>query len=303
VQSFEKNAYTQNDLNLLKTMAAYSSVAMDNASAYRKLNGTIDELRQMQQQLVQQEKMASLGQLTAGIAHEIKNPLNFVTNFADLNSEMATELREILVDGDAVSIAAKHGEIEDLIASLQMNAKQIAKHGRRADSIVRGMMEHARPGDAEHFEVGVNGFVDEYVNLAWHGYRARYPDLQVHIEREFDESVGNASIAPQEMGRVLINLIGNALDVVREREDGALSVKTVRRNGRVEIRVADNGPGVPTDLRAKIFEPFFTTKTTGEGTGLGLSMSHDIITKGHGGQLRIEDTPGGGATFVVSIPG
>ncbi|NNE09177.1 MAG: GAF domain-containing protein, partial [Gemmatimonadetes bacterium] len=261
VQSFEKNAYTQNDLNLLKTMAAYSSVAMDNANAYRKLNSTIDELRQMQQQLVQQEKMASLGQLTAGIAHEIKNPLNFVTNFADLNSEMATELREILEGGDAASIAAKHHEIEDLIASLQMNAKQIAKHGRRADSIVRGMMEHARPGDAERFDVAINGFVDEYVNLAWHGYRARHPELQVDINRRYDDSVGNASIAPQDMGRVLINLIGNALDVLRDEENAALSVSTARRNGSVEIRIVDNGPGIPNDLRAKIFEPFFTTKS------------------------------------------
>jgi C4-dicarboxylate-specific signal transduction histidine kinase len=183
-----------------------------------------------------------------------------------------------------------------------MNARQIAKHGKRADSIVRGMMEHARPGDAEQFEVSMNGFVEEYVNLAWHGYRARFPELSVDIERKFSDSVGNAKVAPQEMGRVIINLVGNALDVVRDAEDGRISVSTSQRNGRLEIRVSDNGPGVPSHLRTKIFEPFFTTKPTGEGTGLGLSMSHDIVTKGHGGSLRVEETPGGGATFVVSLP-
>ena len=302
VQSFEKNAYTEDDLNLLKTMAAYASVALDNANAYRQLNTTLEELRQTQQQLVQQEKMASLGQLTAGIAHEIKNPLNFVTNFADVNAELASELRELIDTHRGERLATIRAEIEDLVSGLQLNARQISKHGKRADSIVRGMMEHARQGDSERFDVSINGFVEEYVNLAWHGYRARFQDLQASVNTDYGKGVENARISPQDMGRVLINLMGNALDVVRPLEDGVLTVSTRRVGEQVEIRVSDNGPGVPEHIRSRIFEPFFTTKPTGEGTGLGLSMSHEIVTQGHGGTLTLEDTPGGGATFVVTLP-
>ncbi len=302
VQSFKRNAYTEDDLNLLKTMAAYASVALDNANAYRQLNTTVEELKQTQQQLVQQEKMASLGQLTAGIAHEIKNPLNFVTNFADVNAELASELRELFDANDGERLASVRAEIEDLVSGLHLNAKQISKHGKRADSIVRGMMEHARQGDSERFDVSINGFVEEYVNLAWHGYRARFQDLQVDVNTSFGQEVENARISPQDMGRVLINLVGNALDVVRPLKNGMLSVATRRLDDHVEIRVSDNGPGVPEHLRSRIFEPFFTTKPTGEGTGLGLSMSHEIVTQGHGGTLTLEDTPGGGATFVITLP-
>lgn len=302
VQSFRKNAYSENDLNILRTMAAYASVALDNANAYRRLNGTVAELQQTQQQLVQQEKMASLGQLTAGIAHEIKNPLNFVNNFAELNAEMATELRDLLSGSDSAELAAKRGELDDLIAALQTNARQIAKHGRRADDIVKGMMQHSRPGDAERYPVAVNDFVDEYLNVAWHGHRAQHPDLEVKVTRDYAQDVGNATIVPQEMGRVVVNLVGNALDILEGRDDAQLRVSTARRGNNVEIRIADNGPGIPDSLREKIFEPFFTTKPSGQGTGLGLSMAHDIVTQGHGGGLKLEKTAEAGATFVISLP-
>jgi signal transduction histidine kinase/ligand-binding sensor domain-containing protein len=302
VQSFRKNAYTEDDLNILRTMAAYASVAIDNANAYRRLNGTVAELQQTQQQLVQQEKMASLGQLTAGIAHEIKNPLNFVNNFADLNAEMATELRELLAGADSAELASKRAELDDLVATLQTNARQIAKHGRRADEIVKGMMQHARPGDAERYPVAVNDFVDEYLNVAWHGQRAQFPDLDVQVARDYAPDVGNATLVPQDMGRVVVNLVGNAFDVLRGREGAHLRVSTARRGGMVEIRVSDNGPGVPDTIRSRIFEPFFTTKPSGQGTGLGLSMAHDIVTQGHGGTMRVENNAEGGATFVVALP-
>ncbi len=302
VQSFRKNAYSEDDLNILRTMAAYASVALDNANAYRKLNGTVAELQQTQQQLVQQEKMASLGQLTAGIAHEIKNPLNFVNNFAELNAEMATELRELLSGSDSASLAASRAELDDLLAALQTNARQIAKHGRRADEIVKGMMQHSRPGDTERYPVAVNDFVDEYLNVAWHGFRAQHPDLELQVSREYAPDVGNATIVPQDMGRVVVNLVSNALDVLHGREGARLRVSTARAGDSVEIRISDNGPGIPEALRAKIFEPFFTTKPAGKGTGLGLSMAHDIVTQGHGGGLRLEERADGGATFVITLP-
>jgi len=302
VQSFAKNAYTEDDLNLLQTMAAYASVALDNSTAYRKLDGTISELKRTQQQLVQQEKMASLGQLTAGVAHEIKNPLNFVNNFADVNAELASELRELVTANPDTSIADIKSELDDLVAGLQLNARQIAKHGRRADSIVRGMMQHTHHGSSEKFPVAINAFAEEYVNLAWHGRRANNGEFNVDVVRDYSDDVENASISPQEIGRVLVNLLNNAFDAVRDSDKPAVTVSTRRAGRMVEIVVSDNGPGVPDEIRAKIFEPFFTTKPTGEGTGLGLSLSHDIVTQGHDGTMRVDKSPSGGAAFVVAVP-
>jgi C4-dicarboxylate-specific signal transduction histidine kinase len=277
-------------------------VALDNATAYRRLDGTVSELKRTQQQLVQQEKMASLGQLTAGVAHEIKNPLNFVNNFADVNAELATELRELVASKPDARIADIQAELDELVGGLQLNARQISKHGKRADSIVRGMMQHTHHGSGERFPVAINDFVDEYVNLAWHGARAANGEFNVDVVRDYLDEAGNAKIAPQEMGRVLVNLLNNAFDASREADKPEVTV-TTRRNGRsVEIVVADNGPGVSEEIREKIFEPFFTTKPTGEGTGLGLSLSHDIVTQGHGGTMRVEKSQKGGAAFVVSLP-
>lgn len=298
-QSFQKHAYTDYQVSVLRTLAAYAAIAIDNAAAYRQLGRTVEELKATQQQLVQQEKLASLGALTAGIAHEIKNPLNFVNNFAALSRELVDELEEI----------SDPHEVRAIVADLRTNAVKIEEHGRRADSIVRSMMQHARGGSAERQDIALNAFVDEYIDLAWHGRRATAPDFNIHLVRDFGENVGTADVVPQDLGRVLINLLSNAFDAVSEQKarlDGEyvaqVTVSTCRTAEGVEIRVSDNGPGIPEDVRARIFEPFFTTKPTGSGTGLGLSMSYDIITLGHGGTLEVESLPSRGAAFVVRLP-
>ncbi len=265
----------------------------------REVEAAMTELRAAQAQLVQSEKMASLGALTAGIAHEIKNPLNFVNNFAGLSQELVTELEE---ETDPVERAA-------LLEDLKTNAAKIEAHGRRADAIVRQMMEHARSASGERRPVDLNALVEEYTNLAYHGMRARHPDFNATLNQSFAEDAGEVEIVSQEIGRVLINLLDNAFDAVRARKtsgaDGYLpsvTVTTERRDGKVEIRVADNGLGMPEAVRAKVFEPFFTTKPTGQGTGLGLSMSYDIVTQGHGGTLTVESEEGRGATFTLALP-
>jgi signal transduction histidine kinase len=267
-----------------------------------QLEQSLEDLKAAQAQLIQAEKMASLGQLTAGIAHEIKNPLNFINNFAEVNEELAEEMLEALD-------ANEEGEARALLADLKANAAQIAKHGKRADAIVRSMMQHAR-GGGEQETVTLNTFVEEYVNLAYHGRKARVPDFNAEVVRDFDRAAGSAEIMPQEIGRVLLNLLGNAFDAIRERtarNNGAYAPKVIvstRRLGdHVEIRVTDNGPGIAPEVRDRIFEPFFTTKPTGSGTGLGLSLSYDIVTQRHGGTLTVESEPGAGAAFVVTLPG
>jgi two-component system NtrC family sensor kinase len=277
-----------------------------------QLKHSLEDLKNTQDQLIQAEKMASLGSLTAGIAHEIKNPLNFINNFAEVNEELAQELKEAIAKGETV---------DDILTDLEQNASVIAEHGKRADSIVRSMMQHARGGTGERETVDINTLVGEYVGLAYHGKRAQLPDFNATIEENYDENVGSLSIVPQDFGRVLLNLLGNAFDAVSQRrekgggrresvgektEEGEyqpqVAVSTVRKNGQIEVRVSDNGPGVPEEIRAKIFEPFFTTKPTGSGTGVGLSLSYDIITQGHGGSLRVESSDQGGAEFVVTLP-
>jgi signal transduction histidine kinase/ligand-binding sensor domain-containing protein len=307
-QSFERDAYTAYHVNILRNLAAYAAIALDNASAYRQLRATLHELKTTQQQLVQQEKLASLGELTAGIAHEIKNPLNFITNFSALTSELADEI-------GAAAAADDLGEVRFLVGDLQTNAQMIEKHGRRADSIVRSMMEHARTGSGTREAVDLNTLIDEYVDLAYHGKRATRPAFNAEVVRDYGPDVGQVEVVPQEFGRVVLNLVGNAFDALLEHgaapnghaasaAQGAprVQVATRRTPGAVELRVADNGPGIPEATRQKIFEPFFTTKETGKGTGLGLSMSYDIITKGHGGRLTVASTVGEGATFTVTLP-
>ncbi len=309
IQSFEKNAYSEHDLNILRALATYTAIAVDNADAYRRLNGTLAHLQNAQQQLVQQEKLASLGQLTAGIAHEIKNPLNFVTNFSVLNEELAAELQEILSARRSQIPADLIGEIEDLVTSLRVNAGHVAKHGKRADGIVKSMMEHASGGQGERFPVDVNAVVDEYVNLAYHGRRAQSPGIELYVEREFEDGVGSAEMAPQELGRVLVNLLNNAFDAVAAKDGGkheafrpTITVRTHRHDGEVRIAIEDNGSGIPEAVRARIFEPFFTTKPTGSGTGLGLSLSYDIVAHGHGGRLDVESEEGRGTVFTIQLP-
>ncbi len=253
------------------------------------------ELKATQAQLVEQEKLASLGSLTAGIAHEIKNPLNFVNNFAEVGGELADELAEAIAAGETE-------EAGQILNELKANATQIAKHGKRADSIVQGMMQHARGGASDMETVVVNDFLEEYANLAWHGRRARDHGFQTEIIRDFDSDAGAIKAMPQELGRVVLNLLNNAFDAVAETEGARIALKSRRTEVGVVISVADNGPGIPEGIRQKIFEPFFTTKATGEGTGLGLSLSYDIITKGHGGTMTVGESLDGGALFTLSLP-
>ena len=315
-QSFKRNAYTENHLNILRNLATYTAIALDNADAYRRLNATVQELndtledlKKTQEQLVTQEKMASLGALTAGIAHEIKNPLNFVNNFAQLIVELSDELREELAARRDDSVKDVLDDLQEMVLGLKTNARQIAKHGKRADDIVHGMMQHASGGAGERYEVALNGFVEEYVQLAYHGMRARPDAISVGLVKDFAQDSGNVSMAPQEMGRVLINLLNNAFDAVRDRAaerngqyEPKVIVRTRRIDGHVQIEVEDNGGGVPPKIAQKIFEPFYTTKPTGSGTGLGLSLSYDIVVNGHGGSLQVEDAAGGGARFVITLP-
>ena len=273
--------------------------------AYGELQQAHIHLKATQAQLVQQEKLASLGQLTAGIAHEIKNPLNFINNFAQLTTELAAELSE------AIAARADPDEIEAIIRDLSTNSEKIHQHGQRADGIVRGMLEHARVGDGKRERVKLNSLVDEYVSLVYHGMRSQLADVPIEIARTYADDAVEVEVATQDFGRVLINLLTNALYAVKERalqSNGSyaprVSIQTSRVNNGVEIHIADNGSGIPAAVRDKIFEPFFTTKPAGSGTGLGLSLAYDIITHGHGGSLFLSNTSpnGEGATFVIRLP-
>ena len=275
----------------------------------REIEKAYHELREAKNRLVQQEKMASLGQLTAGIAHEIKNPLNFVNNFADLNKEIASDLNEELAKLEAHLPEDIAEDFKEALSYMQLNAEKIREQGQRADSIVRSMMQHASGGTGKHEPTAINDLVEEYVNLAFHGMRASQPGFSVEIERAYGETVGQAPVMGQELGRVLLNLLSNAFYAVHEhaaRADGAyqptVTVATRALDEGIEIRVSDNGPGIPAEVKEKIFEPFFTTKPTGSGTGLGLSLSYDIVTQGHSGTLTVESTEGEGATFVITLP-
>ena len=301
----EQGRFGPDDLRLLTTIAANVGVAIQNAEAYRHLADALDELKATQQQLVHQEKLASLGALTAGIAHEIKNPLNFVNNFASLSTELVDEI-EVSLRGDSSDVAA-------LLADLRMNAMKIEEHGRRADGIVRSMLEHSRGAKGERRPIDLNALVDEYVGLAYHGKRAQAIDFNVTIDRDYDEAVGDVEVVPQEIGRVLINLLGNAFDALygytgppsgESNADYTPTVRVATRRvaGAVTICIEDNGEGIPPDVRQRIFEPFFTTKPSGAGTGLGLSMSHEIVTQGHGGTLTLESADHAGASFTIKLP-
>jgi two-component system NtrC family sensor kinase len=270
---------------------------------------TLDDLRRAQDRLVQSEKMASLGQLTAGVAHEIKNPLNFVNNFSDLSIDLLDELNEAVAP-DKVDVSADlRTEIDELTDMLKGNLAKIAEHGRRADSIVKNMLLHARSGSGEQRPADVNALAEEALNLAYHGARAETPSFNITMEKEFDPDVGEVELLPQEFTRVLVNLINNGFYATRKRAETAgsgykptLRLTTRVLDGQVEIRVRDNGTGMPASVREKIFEPFFTTKPAGEGTGLGLSLSFDIVVKQHGGQISVDSEPGSFTEFRVIIP-
>ncbi|WP_223648768.1 sensor histidine kinase [Hymenobacter psoromatis] len=270
-----------------------------------ELRTTLQELQETQGQLIQREKMASLGELTAGIAHEIQNPLNFVNNFADVSVELVAELAE----ERARSVRDPAIEAE-LLADLRQNLGRIAQHGGRAAGIVRGMLEHSRASSGERAPTDVNALADEYLRLAYHGLRAKDKTFNATLQTDFAPALPPVSAVPGDLGRVLLNLLTNAFYAVQKRQQAGeagytptVGVATRQVGPTVEIAVRDNGTGIPEAVRERIFQPFFTTKPTGEGTGLGLSLSHDIITKGHGGTLTVVSQPGQGTTFTITLPG
>ena len=274
-----------------------------------ELEQSLNRLTEAQDQLIQSEKLAGLGRLTAGIAHEIKNPLNFVNNFSQLATELADELAEELQTHPDKPVADILGAVQDLLDDLKFNTEKIHEHGRRADSIVKSMMQHARGGEGQRRPTDVNRLLDEYVTLAYHGMRASTPAFNVTIERDYDASVGAVEMVPEEVCRVFVNVMNNAFYAVHERALSSgegytptVAVRTRRDGEQVEIRVGDNGAGMPESVRARIFEPFYTTKPTGEGTGLGLSISYDIVVQGHGGTMEVESTEGEGTAFVMTLP-
>ncbi len=267
----------------------------------------MNELRTAQDRLVQTEKLASLGQLTAGIAHEIKNPLNFVNNFSSISTELIDELNEILQSASLDDNSRE--EVGELTAMLKSNLEKVVQHGKRADSIVRNMLLHSRQGSGEHRPVDINAVVEESLNLAYHGARAERPAFNVTLERAFDPAAGMADIYPQEITRVLLNLISNGFYAAARRKESAavgfeptLSATTRSLGDKVEIRIRDNGTGIPPEVKEKLFSPFFTTKPAGEGTGLGLSMSHDIVVNQHGGTVDVTTDPGVFTEFIITLP-
>lgn len=269
-----------------------------------ELEQTLTELKATQNQLIHSEKMASLGELTAGIAHEIQNPLNFVNNFSEVSIELIDELSEEQTKADR-----DPGLEAELLTDLKQNLQKISHHGGRAASIVKGMLQHSRSNSGQREPTDINALCDEYLRLAYHGLRAKDKTFNATFQTDFDTSLGKISVVPQEMGRVLLNLFTNAFYAVQQRQkqgvsgyQPSVSASTRCVNGQVVITVADNGTGIPEAVKQKIFQPFFTTKPTGEGTGLGLSMAYDIITKGHNGTVTVDSKEGEGTTFILTIP-
>jgi len=311
----EAGQFPDKAINLLKTFADQAVIAIENTRLFnevqdrtRELAKSLDDLRAAQDRLIQTEKLASLGQLTAGIAHEIKNPLNFVNNFAELSSELTEELNEVLAP-----VALRddvRSEVDELTGLLKDNLDKVVQHGQRADSIVKNMLLHSREGGGEHRMSDINALVEESLNLAYHGARAEKPQFDVTLRRELDPAAGQAEVFPQEITRVLLNLISNGFYAVtrRKAESSAAGYEPVviaatrDRGDTIEIRIRDNGTGIPDAVKEKMFNPFFTTKPAGEGTGLGLSMSHDIVVKQHGGTIDVATVPGEFTEFTILLP-
>lgn len=302
-----QNRFSDNDLRLLTTIAANVGVAMQNAEAYRKLQAAMTDLKSAQEQLVQQEKLASLGQLTAGIAHEIKNPLNFVNNFSDLNIELIDEIYEELMKLEETSTLT---EVLEILGDLRLNSKKIHQHGKRADGIVKSMLQHSRGGSGTVEPTDLNNLIREYVNLSFHGMRAGKKAFNVSMDLQLDENVGLVPLISEDFSRVILNLCNNAFDAMREKFNShtgnseynpKLTVKTLVENEIVEIHIKDNGGGIPEEYKDKILQPFFTTKKGTEGTGLGLSITNDII-KAHKGSLDVISKKDSYTSFNILLP-
>ncbi|MDX2071584.1 MAG: ATP-binding protein [Haliscomenobacter sp.] len=267
-----------------------------------ELNQSLETLKSTQAQLIQSEKLASLGELTAGIAHEIQNPLNFVNNFAEVSVEMLDEMKEEIKAGNTSEVIA-------IADDLEQNLSKINHHGQRASAIVKGMLEHSRTSSGVKAPTDLNALADEYLRLAYHGLRAKDSSFNAVMEAHFDPDLPKVSVIPQDIGRVLLNLINNAFYAVTEKaKEGiegyqpTVTIRSQKLENAIEIRVEDNGNGIPESIRDKIFQPFFTTKPTGQGTGLGLSLAYDIVTKGHGGILAVESQNQVGSKLILSLP-
>jgi two-component system NtrC family sensor kinase len=311
----EPGPFADHHVQLLQTFADQAVIAISNVELFqqvqertRELSASLDDLRAAQDRLVQTEKLASLGQLTAGIAHEIKNPLNFVNNFSGLSVELVDELAEGL-KGVALD-DNRRAEFSELTETLRGNLQKVVQHGKRADTIVKNMLLHSRQGSGEHRPADINALLDDSLNLAYHGARAEKPGFKITLQRDFDAGAGAIESFPQEITRAFLNLISNGFYAATKRktENGgsdfepALCATTKNLGDKVEVRIRDNGTGIPPEVKEKMFNPFFTTKPAGEGTGLGLSMSHDIIVKQHGGSIDVETEPGQFTEFKIVLP-
>ena len=307
--------YTDAQVQLLKTFADQAVIAIENARLFERvetrtqeLAKSLEELRTTQDRLVQTQKLALLGQLTAGIAHEIKNPLNFVNNFSGISAELIGELQDAL-KGMPLDDKART-EINELTDTLKSNFDKVVHHGRRADAIVKNMLQHSREGSGEHRVIDINALVEESLNLAWHGARAETQGFEVKLKQSFDPSAGGADVFPQDIRRALLNLITNGFYAATRRRaetnggdyEPTLTASTKNLGDRVEVRIRDNGTGMTPDVKKKMFEPFFTTKPTGEGTGLGLSISHDVIVKQHAGTIEVDTQPGEFTEVRIVLP-
>jgi signal transduction histidine kinase len=266
------------------------------------LEKAFGELKSTQRQLIHSEKMASLGELTAGIAHEIQNPLNFVNNFSEVNAELMDELKEELIAGNVT-------EALSLINDLKNNERKITMHGKRADGIVKGMLQHSSTGGGIKEFIDINKLADEYVRLAYHGLRSKDKSFNAEIITRLDEGLPQIKVIPQDIGRVLLNLFNNAFYAVNHKKKTAgagykpeVTITTLAGGDFLVIKVKDNGTGMSAHVKEKIMQPFFTTKPTGEGTGLGLSLTYDMVVKGHGGSIQIESTEGQGSEFIINLP-
>ena len=299
----------EEQVNLVQSVAEAFSTAYARYEDFNKLEAakeqiekTLVDLKQTQQQLIQSEKMASLGELTAGIAHEIQNPLNFVNNFSEVSNELLDEMKQELERGNGQ-------EAIEIVDNVKQNLEKILHHGKRADGIVKGMLQHSRTSSGQKELTDINALADEYLRLAYHGLRAKDKTFNAKFEIDLDKSIEKISVVPQEIGRVILNLINNAFYTVSEKKrhlngtyEPTVIISTKRYEDKVEVKVKDNGNGIPQKVMEKIFQPFFTTKPTGQGTGLGLSLSYDIITKGHGGELKVETREGEGSEFIIQLP-